>query len=148
MKTKNSKFSRILVILMIVALMIPAFGSAAYAEGETANSGPMRTPASYLISFNETSTYQALADVYVSCSGLASSITSKITLQSAPLGSSAYSNVTGVLPSTKTVYNTSCITHICTFPISPAKNYRIKIVVTDVVNGKEATATFYKNLTR
>ena len=102
MKTKNSKFSRILVILMIVALMIPAFGSAAYAESNTDSTGPFRTPAGYVISFSAINNVQALADVFVTSSGYASSITSKITLQSAPLGSSSYSNVTGVLPSTYT----------------------------------------------
>ena len=148
MKTKNSKISRILVVLMIISLMIPAFGSAAYAEDSTDTSGPMRTPAGYVISFSTTNNVQALADVFVTSSGYASSITSKITLQSAPLGTSSYSNVTGVLPSTYTVYNAGSITHLCTFPVSSSKNYRIKIEVTDVVDGKKATATLYKTLSR
>ena len=60
----------------------------------------------------------------------------------------SYTNVSGVLPSTYTVYNTSYIDHICSFPISSGKNYRIKVEITDNVNGKEATATLYKTLTR
>ena len=148
MKTKNNKFPRILVVLMIVLLMIPALGSAAYAEEETDVSGPTRTPAAYMISFTEITSVQGLADVYVTSSGFASSITSKITLQSAPLGSSSYSNVAGVLPSTYTVYNQTYIKHLSYFPITSTKNYRIKIEVTDVVNGKKATATIYKTLTR
>ena len=75
-------------------------------------------------------------------------ITSKITLQSAPLGSASYTNVSGVLPSTQTVYDRSNITHLCSFPISTSKNYRIKIEITDEVNGKQATVTKYKTLTR
>lgn len=147
MKTKNSKFSRILVVLMIVLLMIPAFGSAAYAESGD-DSAQTMTVGSYAISFVARNSVVGDADVYVNSIGMASTITSKITLQSAPLGSVSYSNVSGVLPSTRTVYNTSCITHLCSFPISSSKNYRIKIQITDTVNGKTATTTLYKTLSR
>ena len=147
MKTKNSKFSRILVVLMIVLLMIPALGSAAYAESEE-DSAQTMTVGSCVISFVERNSFVGDADVYAHSIGLASSITSKITLQSAPLGSASYSNVSGVLPSTLTVYNTTCITHLCSFPISSSKNYRIKIQITDTVNGKTATTTLYKTLSR
>lgn len=147
MKTKNSKFSRILVVLMIVLLMIPALGSAAYAEsGE--DSAQTMTAGSYVISFTERNSVLADADVYVTTIGIASSITSKITLQSASLGSISYSNVTGVLPSTRTVYDTSSITHLCSFPITSSKNYRIKIEITDVVDGKKSTFTRYQYLNR
>ena len=133
---------------MIVTLLIPAFASVTYAESEETDTNEMRTPVSYMISFTAANSVRGDADVYVTSSGLASSITSKITLQSAPLGSASYTNVSGVLPSTYTVYNTSSITHLCSFPISIGKNYRIKIDVTDVVNGKKATATLYKTLSR
>ena len=147
MKTKNSKFSRILVVLMIVLLMIPALGSAAYAESEE-DSAQTMTVNSYAISFVARNNVVGDADVYAHSLGLASTITSKITLQSAPLGSSSYSNVSGVLPSTLTVYNTVAITHLCSFPISSSKNYRIKIQITDTVNGKTSTTTLYKTLSR
>lgn len=147
MKTKNSKFSRILVVLMIVLLMIPAFGSAAYAESGD-DSAQTMTVGSYAISFVERNSVVGDAWVHTNSIGLASKITCKITLQSAPLGSTSYSNVTGVLPSTHTVYNSSSITHFCSFPISSSKNYRIKIKVTDTVDGKTATATLYKTLSR
>ena len=147
MKTKNSKFSRILVVLMIVLLMIPALGSAAYAKSEE-DSAQTMTVGSYVISFVERSSVRGDVDVYAHSTGLASYITSKITLQSAPLGSSLYSNVSGVLPSTQTVYNQIYINHLCSFPISSSKNYRIKIEITDKVNGKVSTTTLYKTLTR
>lgn len=147
MKTKNSKFSRILVVLMIVLLMIPALGSAAYAESEE-DSAQTMTATVLRYYFDAVSNVKGEAYVYASCSGIASYITSKITLQSAPLGSVSYSNVSGVFPSTQTVYDQSNITHLCSFPISTGKNYRIKIEITDKVNGKVATVTKYKNLTR
>ena len=145
---KNKKTSKVLILLMIVTLLIPAFGSVAYAESVEVDSNEMRTPVSYLISFTAANSVRGDVDAYVSCSGYASYIKSKITLQSAPLNSSSYTNVSGVLPSTYTVYNTSYIDHICSFPISSGKNYRIKVEITDNVNGKEATATLYKTLTR
>ena len=147
MKTKNSKFSRILVVLMIVLLMIPAFGSAAYAESEE-DSAQTMTIGSYIISFEAVNSVRGDADIFASSIGMASYITSKVTLQSAPLGTSTYTNVTGVLPSTHTVYNTTGITHLCSFPITSSKNYRIKIEITDKVNGKTSTATLYKTLSR
>ena len=145
---KNKKTSKILILLMIVTLLIPAFGGVAYAESDETNSNQMRTPISYLISFTAANSVRGDVDSYVSCSGYASYIKSKITLQSAPLGSASYTNVSGVLPSTYTVYNTSYIDHICSFPISSGKNYRIKVEVTDKVNGKISTVTLYKTLSR
>ena len=145
---KNKKTSKILILLMIVTLLIPAFGSVAYAESDGDNSIAPMTIGSDVISFKAANSVRGDADVYLHSIGLASSITSKITLQSAPLGSASYSNVSGVLPSTYTVYNTTSITHLCSFPISSSKNYRIKIDVTDVVNGKTSTATLYKTLSR
>ena len=133
---------------MIVTLLIPAFGGVAYAESDGDNSIAPMTVGGYVISFIEGNSVRGDADVYLHSIGLASSITSKITLQSAPIGSASYSNVSGVLPSTYTVYNTTSITHLCSFPISSSKNYRIKIDATDTVNGKTSTITLYKTLTR
>lgn len=147
MKAKNSKFSRILVVLMIVLLMVPALGSVTYAESEE-DSAQTMTVGSYVVSFVARNSVTGDADVYAHSIGLASKITCTITLQSAPLNSLSYSNVSGVLPSTRTVYNSTYINHMCSFPISSSKNYRIKIQVTDTVNGKTATTTFYKTLSR
>ena len=145
---KNKKTSKILILLMIVTLLIPAFGSAAYAKSDTDNSIAPMTVGGYVISFIEGNSVRGDADVYVTTVGIASSITSKITLQSAPLGSVSYTNVSGVLPSTRTVYNKSSIKHLCSFPITSGKNYRIKIEVTDVVDGKKSTFTKYQKLSR
>ena len=145
---KNKKTSKILIILMIVTLLIPAFGGVAYAESDGDNSIAPMTIGSYVISFKAANSVRGDVDVYAHSIGVASYITSKITLQSAPLGSSSYTNVFGVLPSTYTVYDQIYIKHLCSFPISSGKNYRIKIEITDKVNGKESTVTLYKTLTR
>lgn len=133
---------------MIVTLLIPAFGSVAYAESDGDNSIAPMTVGGYVISFTERNSVKGYAEVYVTTVGIASSISSKITLQSAPLGSASYTNVSGVLPSTYTVYNKASITHTCSFPISSNKNYRIKIEITDVVDGKKSTFTKYQKLSR
>ena len=145
---KNKKTSKILILLMIVTLLIPAFGGVAYAESDGDNSIAPMTIGSYVISFKAANSVRGDVDVYAHSIGLASSITSKITLQSASLGSASYSNVSGVSPSTYTVYNQPYIKHLCTFPITSSKNYRIKIEITDKVNGKGSTVTLYKTLTR
>ena len=145
---KNKKTSKILILLMIVTLLIPAFGGVAYAKSDGDDSIETMTIGSYVISFKAANSVRGDVDVFASSLGLASYITSKITLQSAPLGSSSYTNVSGVLPSTYTVYDTTGITHLCSFPISSGKNYRIKVEITDKVNGKKSTATLYKTLSR
>ena len=50
-KNEKQKTSKFLILLMIVTLLIPAFGSVAYAESVEVDSNEMRTPVSYLISF-------------------------------------------------------------------------------------------------
>ena len=145
---KNKKTSKFLILLMIVTLLIPTFGSVAYAESNGDDSIETMTIGSYVVSFDAANSVRGDVDLYASSTGMASYIKSKITLQSAPLGSASYTNVSGVLPSTYTVYNQSYIKHLCSFPISSSKNYRIKIEVTDKVNGKEATVTLYKTLSR
>ena len=72
--------SRILVVLMIILLMIPALGSAAYAESEE-DSAQTMTVGGYVVSFVERNSFVGDADVYVTTVGIASSITSKITIK-------------------------------------------------------------------
>lgn len=144
---KNKKFTRILILLTIVALLLPAGSAyAADVDGEEHQPDP-QTVVSYILSFSTSNDIIGDVDVYATSSNIATYITSKITLQSAPLGSSSYTNVPGVSPSTFTVYNKASISHLCSFPISSSRNYRIKIEITDSVNGKVATATLYKTLT-
>lgn len=143
---KNKKLSKIAVLITLISLLLLPAGSA-YAETSDENI-ETRTITTCSYSFLASSSVSADAYVYAVSSGIASYITSKITLQSAPLGSSSFTNVSGVSPSTYTVYDRSSIAHLCSFPITSSKDYRIKIELTDEVNGKEATVTRYKNLTR
>lgn len=143
---KNKKLSKIAVLITLISLLLLPAGSA-YAETSDENI-ETRTITGCRYSFTASSSVSADAYVYAVSSGIASYITSKITLQSAPLGSSSFTNVSGVSPSTYTVYDTASITHLCSFPITSSKDYRIKIELTDEVNGKEVTWTKYKELSR
>lgn len=146
---KKRNLSRILIFITIIALLLPV-GSAYAAvidEGTDEGIAEPQTVVSYILSFSTSNDIIGDVDVYARSSGLSSYITSKITLQSASLNSSSYTNVIGVSPSTFTVYNRASISHLCSFPISDSKKYRIKIEITDCVNGKTATTTLYKTLT-
>ena len=142
---KKRNLSRILILITIIALLLPV--GSAYAAVIDEGTAEPQTVVSYILSFSTSNDIIGNADVYATSSNMATYITSKITLQSASLGSSSYTNVIGVSPSTFTVYNRASISHLCSFPISSSKNYRIKIEITDCVNGKVATTTLYKNLT-
>lgn len=142
---KKRNLSRILILITIIALLLPV--GSAYAAVIDEGTAEPQTVVSYILSFSTSNDIIGNVDVYAHSSGLASYITSKITLQSASLNSSSYTNVIGVSPSTFTVYNKTSISHLCSFPISDSKKYRIKIEITDCVNGKTATTTLYKNLT-
>lgn len=144
---KHRKKSRTFIaVITLIALLLPTFSSYAAAGG--GNTAEPNTIISYAISFKATSDDTGLADVYATSSGKATFITSKVTLQSAPLGSASFTTVSGLSPSIYTVYDSAYIKHLCSFPITTTKNYRIKIEITDEVNGKQATYTTYKTLTR
>ena len=142
---KKRNLSRILILITIIALLLPV--GSAYAAVIDEGTAEPQTVVAYILSFSTSNYITGNADIYAQSSGLASYITSKITLQSAPLNSSSYTNVVGISPSTFTVYNKASISHLCSFPVSSSKNYRIKVEITDCVNGKVATTTLYKKLT-
>lgn len=99
-------------------------------------------------SFIATSSTKARAEISATSSGETPFITSKVTLQSAPLGTTSFSNVSGVNPSTYTVEDQTMILHVCTFSITSDKEYRIKVEITDKVNGIQVTKTYYQALSR
>ena len=142
---KKRNLSRILILITIIALLLPV--GSAYAAVIDEGTAEPQTVVSYVLSFSTSNNIIGNVHVYARSSGEADYITSKITLQSAPLGSSSYTNVSGISPSTFTVYDSPNIDHLCSFPVSSSKNYRIKIEITDSVNGKVATTTLYKALT-
>lgn len=72
-------------------------------------------------------------------------MTSQITLQEAPLGSSKFVD-SDTDPKTKKITDISSILHSVTFTISTKKEYRVKIQISDNTNGVENTVTFYEYL--
>ena len=129
---------------MVLTLSLSTFNSYAAVKDDSAQ--PI-TVNQCVISFTAISSTSARAHVYGRSSNGVEFIKSKITLQSAPKGSSSYSNVSGVDPEIYTVYDSLTINHLCTFPITSSKNYRIKVELTDKVNGKQYTVTKYQALT-
>lgn len=139
---------KILTAVVLVLALVFSMNVVAFA-GVNDNSSPaLRTIIGIAKSFVADSSKSATASVRSVSSGETPYITSKITLQSAPLGSKNYSNVSGVSSSSRTVYDATIINHTCTFPISSSKDYRIKIQVTDEVEGIESTVTSYCSLSR
>ncbi|WP_312353577.1 hypothetical protein [Aminipila sp.] len=145
MKKQTAKILMCAALVLVLAFAMTTTVFAGYNDTDQVS---MRTANTIVKSFTATNSKKATASVQASCSGTTPYVTSKITLQSAPLGSSTYSNVSNVSTEKKTVYDRTTITHICYFPITSDKNYRIKIQLTDEVNGVESTVTTYCNLSR
>ena len=141
---------RLTTILVLVLLIASAFSSSAvFAAMPPDNTADPQTIMTCSHSFVATSSTRAKADVYATSSVTSPTyITSKITLQSAPSGTTSFSNVSGVSPDTLTVKNSPYISHKCYFTITSDKDYRIKIQITDNVNGVEVTKTYYEELSR
>ena len=140
---------RLTTILVSVLLIASTFSSSAvFAAMPPDNTADPQTIITCAYSFKATSSTRARATVSATSSGQTPFITSKITLQSAPLGTSSFSKVSGVSPETYTVNNKVAILHECYFDITSDKEYRIKIELTDKVNGNEVTKTYYQELSR
>ncbi len=139
---------KILTAVVLVLALVFSMNVVAFA-GVNDNSAPaLRTIIGLGKTFTADSSTKATATVQATSSGTTPYITSKITLQSAALGSNNYSNVSGVSAKTKTVYDQTAILHTATFSISSSKDYRVKIELTDEVHGVESTVTSYCYLYR
>ncbi|MHC1723934.1 MAG: hypothetical protein AB9836_12110 [Aminipila sp.] len=139
---------KILTAVVLVLALVFSMNAVAFAGVDSNNSSVLRTVVNIAKSFVADSSKSATATVRATSSGETPYITSKMTLQSAALGSSSYSNVSGVSSSSRTVYDTTIILHSCDFPITSSKDYRVKIQLTDKVNGVESTVTSYCYLSR
>lgn len=138
---------KILTAVVLVLALVFSMNAVAFA-GVNDNSSPvLRTVNGIAKSFIADSSTKATASVQATSSGTTPYITSKITLQSAALGSNSYSNVSGE-SKTKTICDATGITHVVIFSISSKKDYRVKIQLTDEVNGVESTTTTYCYLSR
>lgn len=136
---KNKRTKCIVSILLALALVFSV--TAVYA-----GTVQPQTVGAATISFEAVSSSQGYFEVMGSSTGTAAYITSKVILQSAPIGSTNFTNVSGVAAKTKTVYNTSGILHTGYFPITTTKDYRIRVELTDEVNGAKVTSSFVKGL--
>lgn len=140
---------KLITSIVLVLLLASAFSSSAvFAAMPPDDTADPQSIVTCIKSFVATSSTKASAEVSATSSGNTPYITSKITLQSAPLGTTTYSNVSGVSPSIYTVENKVAILHTCTFNITSNKEYRIKIEITDEVNGIAKTKTYYQPLSR
>lgn len=147
MKTRKTN------ILIVIALTLAMLFSMSAVFADTSNPGlegsesiGVRTVNGCTSSFDAESSSRAVAEVGGTSSGFPSFITSKITLQSAPLGTSYFSDVWGVNPETYTVYNDTSILHCCYFPINSNRTFRIKIELTDDANGYNVTTRYFQGL--
>ena len=140
---KMKRISTILVLAMMLAsIFSSSIAFAAMPPDNTASPNTIMTCARSFVAVSSTS---AIAEVFAGSSGDTPFITSEITLQSAPLGTTSFTDVKGSTK-TKTVENQTSILHTCSFDISSDKEYRIKVKLTDKVNGIQSTKTYYKTL--
>ena len=140
---KMKRISTVLVLAMMLAsIFSSSIAFAAMPPDNTASPNTIMTCARSFVAVSSTS---AIAEVFAGSSGDTPFITSEITLQSAPLGTTNFTDVEGSTQ-TKTVEDNMAILHVCSFGISSDKEYRIKIELTDKVDGIQSTKTYYKAL--
>ena len=140
------KMKRISTILVLAMMLASVFSSSiAFAAMPPDNTASPNTIMSCVSSFVATSSTRARAEISATSSGQTPFITSEITLQSAPLGTTSFTDVKGSTK-TKTVEDQTSILHSCSFNITSDKEYRIKVKLTDKVNGTQVTKTYYKDL--
>ena len=140
------KMKRISTILVLAMMLASVFSSSiAFAAMPPDNTASPNTIMTCLLTFVTTSSTKARAEVFAGSSGQTPFITSEITLQSAPLGTTSFTDVKDSTK-TKTVEDQTSILHSCSFNITSDKEYRIKVKLTDKVNGIQSTDTYYKEL--
>lgn len=150
---------RLLVIAMLIGtlMMCPIYAAAETPEGITEIEYPpvyldevdedmARTVSGSNISFDRESSTKASGRATIFTSTIASYIKITVTLQQAPKGSTSYTNSSQGSVS-KTVYDTNYIAKTYSFNVTTTKNYRVKVVVKDEINGVIYTRTLYKKLT-
>lgn len=150
---------RLLVIAMLIGtlMMCPIYAAAETPEGITEIEYPpvyldevdedmARGVSSGVIAFDRVSSTLGEGYATINTTAVADYIKITVTLQQAPSGSSTYSN-SSQDPVTKTVYDKKLINKNFSFKITSTKNYRVKVVVKDKINGVISTRTLYKKLT-
>lgn len=148
--------SVVIVLLVGVLFLCPIYASADAGEKITERVYPEvylddsmdieRSISTISAKFTRESSTLGEGRVNAYATGKADYIKVTVTLQQAASGSSSYSN-SSQDPLTKTVYDTNYITKAFSFTVTNNKNYRVKIVVKDKINGVISTRTFYKKMT-
>lgn len=145
----NTRSKRIIITLctalLMVSLLLP---SAAFAAAKPADQAGIQSISSVSATFVETSSTKGLVTASTICSGSPTSLSVTLTLQSAPLGKTTFTDVSGVDPYTYTVENSRSLMTQKTFSISSSKDYRVKIEVTEITKGIKNTQTAYVKLSR
>ena len=113
------KMKRISTILVLAMMLASIFSSsiAFAAMPPDDNTASPNTIMSCALTFLATSSTRAIAEVFAGSSGDTPFITSEITLQSAPLGTTSYTDVKDSTL-TKTVEDQTSILHTCSYGIS------------------------------
>lgn len=141
---KSNKRKIVIVSLVLIGVLLMSMGTV-WAD-QSGNEIQPYSVSAYDGNFFRVSATKATAEVACKVTGLSAVITSKITLQSAPLNTSTFKDVSNVSPNVYKVYNTKNIYHLCSFPITSDKEYRIRIEITDEVSGIPKTTTYYERL--
>ena len=131
----KQKVKVLFAAVMILTLLFSMGVTSAFAEEEAI--------LSIFAEFTRQSSSTSAFGVSATSDSSPTSMTLKLTLQSATTGSSSYSNVSGVSPAEKTVYDKGIIGISGTFPTPTGKDYRIKIEASDVVSGIKSTEIIY-----
>ena len=116
------KMKRISTILVLAMMLASIFSSSiAFAAMPPDNTASPNTIMSCVSSFVATSSTRARAEISATSSGQTPFITSEITLQSAPLGTTRFTDVEGSTQ-TKTVEDSISILHACSLAFPQTKN--------------------------
>ena len=135
----------LLLLLVLILAMVPVLSTAAVPDEDQIEPMSLST---ILIGFTQDTLTRA--DVLVDATTVLSPsyIKATVTLQSASLGSSNYTNVDSVRPITVTVYNDRNIVISDQFPITSTREYRIKVEIEEDASGIVMTTTRYQELVR
>lgn len=144
MLTKTSS-KMLLLFLVLILAMVPVLSTAAVPDEEQIEPMSLSTVA---IAFSQATITRADVIVNATTVLVPTYITATVTLQSAPLGSTNFTDVDSVRPIVETVYNTRLLAINDQFPITSTRDYRIKVEIEEDASGVTMINTKYKNLTR
>ena len=149
---ENRVLRKMMVCLLLACLCLsPAVAFGVMDTERTASpvsswnqEGPDRTVILISASFEKISNVQAYALVYGTSSSTNATILSAVELQSRTSVDDDFETELG--PVYRRIWNSSSIEHEVYFPITSGKQYRIKVTITDTVEGVVHSVTDYFDL--